>query len=432
MENNFDNRQRKGKRQKIIIAVILALIVVISFLGGYFVHYAVNGKNINTAVRILKIIEKVGFVYDERTGERREITEEEIADALVNAVLDDYASYYTKSEYQSVAEHGKGNYQGFGLTFFDANLTVDRVTGNSPAFKAGIEIGDKIVYGKYGEKEKSFSKYSEMDNFLYNAPSDIDILLKVQRANKELNFTVQKNAYTASYVTYFDSEEAYCFETDKNGKMVGKSYNGKGKSELFDDVALISFSAFEGGASNQMSLALERMKERGRTKLILDLRGNGGGYMDVLTEVAGYLIYCNGKNNFTVAVSESKNNKEYFYSGKNKFNKDITSISVLADKYSASASECLIGAMLHYGGVFSADKLIIQKDDDGKATTFGKGIMQTTYGFIDGSALKLTTARVLWPDETTCIHKKGITTKAENQVGASQVISRALDVLSEI
>jgi C-terminal processing protease CtpA/Prc len=85
--------------------------------------------------------------------------------------------------------------------------------------------------------------------------------------------------------------------------------------------------------------------------------------------------------------------------------------------------------MIHYGGAFSRDKLIIEKDESGNAITYGKGIMQTTYGLIGGGALKLTTARMLWPDGTTCIHGKGITTKAENQVEKDQVLSRALEVL---
>ena len=128
-------------------------------------------------------------------------------------------------------------------------------------------------------------------------------------------------------------------------------------------------------------------------------------------------------------MAESKSAKERFYSGKNRFNTQITSIVVLADQNTASASECLIGAMIYYGGVFSQNKLVIEKGENGKTTTYGKGIMQTTYGFIGGGALKLTTARILWPDEQTCIHGKGIETISENQVNAEDVISRALEVL---
>jgi C-terminal processing protease CtpA/Prc len=248
-------------------------------------------------------------------------------------------------------------------------------------------------------------------------------------SRKELSFTLNKTAYRVSYVTYYDNEIKYCFESENNESLTAKTYYGKGNSMLDSDTAYIAFAGFEGRADVQMINALAKMKERGRTKLILDLRGNGGGRMDILTEIAGALIYCNGKNNFAVAIAEGTRDKSTFYSGKNRYNTAITSISVLADKHSASASECLIGAMIHYGGAFSRDKLIIEKDESGKATTYGKGIMQTTYGLIGGGALKLTTARMLWPDGTTCIHGKGITAKAENQVEKDQVLSRALEVL---
>jgi C-terminal processing protease CtpA/Prc len=72
--------------------------------------------------------------------------------------------------------------------------------------------------------------------------------------------------------------------------------------------------------------------------------------------------------------------------------------------------------MLNYGDFFSVDRLIIERNKSGTARTYGKGIMQTTYSFMDGSALKLTTANIYWPDGSTCIHGKGITTTTQNSV----------------
>ncbi|MBQ3219334.1 MAG: hypothetical protein IJB32_01935 [Clostridia bacterium] len=428
MDNNLDNRLNKGKRQKIVVAIGLALLVVVSFLGGYFLNYIINGKKINKVTSVLRIMESVGFIMDEN-GEPREITEEELADALVNAVLDDYSAYYTAEEYEETKQRGKGNLTGVGLTFYDADCIVDKIVGNSPADNSGIMAGDELLSGEINGKTEQFDKYLDMITFLENVPSEVDLKINAKRNGEKLEFSLKKVKYVASYVTYYDNEVKFCFKTENNDKLTAKSYNGLGKTELNSDTAYISFDSFEGDADKELIQALEFMKERGRTKLILDLRGNGGGYMDVLTEVAGCLIHCNGKNNFIVAVAESKNNKERFYSGKNRFNTEIKSIAVLADKRSASASECLIGAMIHYGGAFSRDKLIIEKAGDQKATTYGKGIMQTTYGLIGGGALKLTTARILWPDEQTCIHGKGIETKAENQVAKEKVLSRALQVL---
>ena len=82
---------------------------------------------------------------------------------------------------------------------------------------------------------------------------------------------------------------------------------------------------------------------------------------------------------------------------------------------------------------FSGDRLIIETDGKGSQATFGKGIMQTTYLLTNGGAFKLTTARIFWPNRTTCIHGKGIgpdIVPEENIVEKSQVISRARDLLS--
>ena len=428
MDNNTDNRINKGKRQKLVVSLVVALVAVVFFWGGYFLNSMINGKKLNRVMSVLRIMENVGYVMDEN-GEPRAITQEELADALVNGVLDQYSAYYTAEEYAEYLAKGNGNFKGIGVTVYNTDLSVYKVIGNSPAEKAGVMVGDVIICGKYGGANKEFSSLLEFNEFIASVPDDTDFVLVAKRNSENISFTVKKSAYKVSYVSYYDNQIKYGFETDENGKMTAKSYEGCGKSFLPNDTAYVTLSSFEGDADAQLIKAFNFMKERGRTKLIFDLRGNGGGYMDVLSEIAGSLIHCNGKNNFSIAVAESKKNKERFYSGKNRFNTSIQSIAVLADENTASASECLIGAMIHYGGVFNRDKLIIEKNLEGKATTYGKGIMQTTYGLIGGGALKLTTARILWPDEQTCIHGKGIETKVENQVEKQDIFSRALEVL---
>ena len=129
-----------------------------------------------------------------------------------------------------------------------------------------------------------------------------------------------------------------------------------------------------------------------------------------------------------VASYQGKRDSGTFKSGANNFFEHLTAISVIANERSASASECLIGALICYGDIFSADRLIIEKNLDGVAKTYGKGIMQTTYKLISGGAFKLTTARILWPDGT-CIHGKGIYTSEENSVLKEHAVERAISTL---
>lgn len=428
MEIENKNRVNQGKKRKIILTITAILLAIISFLGGFFVNRLINGKKLAKVNSILRIMESVGLVFDEN-GEPREITEEDYVNAIVNGVLDQYSQYYTAEEYAEHTEKTKGNYSGIGITFYDNDAIIDSVKGNSPAQKAGIIEGDKIISATLNGTTSVLDSYKKITDFFDSLPSETQFQLSVERGGETLLFTLKKTVYQTSYVTYYDNQYKYCFESEQNQSLTAKSYYGQGNSILANDVAYIVFAGFEGQAASQLFKALEFMKERNKTKLILDLRNNPGGQMNILTEIAGALIYCNGKNNFAVAVAESKKNSETFYSGKNRFNTEISSIVVLANKRSASASEALIGAMIHYGGAFAKDKLVIEKDASGNATTYGKGIMQTTYGLIGGGALKLTTARILWPDGQTCIHQKGITTKTANQVEKENALSRALEII---
>ena len=108
-------------------------------------------------------------------------------------------------------------------------------------------------------------------------------------------------------------------------------------------------------------------------------------------------------------------------------------IAVLADENTASASECLIGAMMDYGSM-TEETLVITKNGD-TARTYGKGIMQTTYvNPTGGDALKLTTAYIYWPVSHTSIHGTGIRTAEANEIvpggfGTDRELDRAVSIM---
>lgn len=127
----------------------------------------------------------------------------------------------------------------------------------------------------------------------------------------------------------------------------------------------------------------------------------------------------NGATNFNL---EKKGDNDY-----------INQTVVLANKNTASASEALIGAMQFYGaGGFNLDKLVCEYNGNRKDySTFGKGIMQTTYSLSTGGAIKMTTAKIYWPDQETCIHDVGITPKNEkNCVNEGMALTRAIEILA--
>ena len=105
----------------------------------------------------------------------------------------------------------------------------------------------------------------------------------------------------------------------------------------------------------------------------------------------------------------------------------------MANENTASASECLIGAMLYYGKCFDVNKLIVVNNslEDGIASTYGKGIMQTTYSnLFTGEAIKLTTAYIFQPDKTTSIHGVGIKATLENSfTDDTLALNRAISII---
>ncbi len=439
-QEDFDNivkeSEKKPKKpvvKKVFSVVALFLSFVLTFIGGYFSRYLFDSKEINKTHDLVRIIEKFGYVLDEN-GNPRELTETDYARALADGLLDQYSRYYTKAEYQQMNSEKSGNRTGFGVSIYSEASQLPiiiSVVGNSPAEKAGFKDGDIVNSATIeGQETVNFTNAKELNDFFLACSSQVKVKFKVSRGATLLTLEMQKAFYKASYITYYDSQRKMSLDDDN--LIPQPTEYPQDKMNLPSDTALIKISNFEGGVATQLSVALSYMQEKGRTKLILDLRDNGGGFMTALCDVAKQLIYNGGKKTL-ISYAKGKTASESFYMKSEKNNSFITKISVLANDGTASASECLIGAMAHYGERFSLDNLVVEKNQEGVAKTYGKGIMQTTYLLIDGSAIKLTTARVFWPDKTTSIHDKGILpTLTENATERGEsAIERAVAILQD-
>ena len=422
------------KKTKVILSTILAIFIfLLGGVGGFLVNRLTKSNASNTIEEILRIIDNVGYVYDEQTFEKKELTAEELADAILMA-LDDYATYYTPEEYSNLLKKREGRYTNYGFGFYGEDLKIDVCYYNSPAFKAGVRRGDVIVGGRLSleQENHTFTDVYDFINYYRTGNADQTIYITLSRKGEftEREFSFKPSQYEAVYVSYSDSEKTIHFEekNDNRTAYLGES----GISGLPSDTAYIDFVSFEGKAAAQLRDAVSIMKENGKTSLILDLRNNGGGQISILEEVVGTLIYNEGKSNFPIIYEHHRNHTEITYSAKNQNNDFIQKIVVLANENTASASECLIGAMSHYGnGVFSLDQLVVEKNNEGVARTYGKGIMQTMYTLISGGAFTLTTAKLSWPDQTTCIHGVGVRpTIIENAVEQDDALLRAIELLS--
>ncbi len=422
-------------KKKVLIIIISVLSLVISFTGGFFTHYFSQGQTLRLVEEITNIIENNA---KSPYGEDKEFSSVLIAKKLVEGVLDndDYAVYYSEQEYEKIKKRNVGNYEGLGFSPYLDLPYVYSVVGNSPADRAGLKKEDNIIsVSVNGGEPVLTSKTSDLENEIKDITSNDQVVFLVERDGEKnpLQLQMKKENFVASYVTYIDSEKGIKFWSF-DGTNPEMTYFSEYKNESLPlDTAHILLTSFEGGASEQLGQVLDYAYSHGRQKIILDLRGNGGGMMSVLEKVASYFINNGGNKNNLITKGEERKGSSSFYTDGNNFNSNLKEVVVIADQRTASASECLIGAMLCYGDAgFSYDNLLITKNANrNNFSTYGKGIMQTTFPLVSGGALKLTTARIYWPDLTTCIQGVGIEQKnSANQVSDTNAIERAVEILS--
>ena len=401
---------KKKKMRKIGYAGIAVGIAVLSFFAGMGVTWSSIDPELRT---LLAIKQKIQKDYYET------VTDEQFYDALFSAVndkiLDDYSGYMSAEEYAEYTKDLSGNRAGLGVVFRtktesgEDQLLITRVCGNSPAESAGLKAGECVVGFGATETALTYSvSYDEFYEFLQDYGAGEKFFLQVENNGLARTLEISREEYVENYVFYRSNTTAYAFGTVDSRLEIAQD---NVLASLDDDTAYIRITQFTGNASGAFITAMQIFEREGKKNLVLDLRGNGGGYLTAMQTIAAYFCKTATSTNPVVAIADYGKKQEIFRARTNLYYdyfQDDSRIVLLADGDSASASECLIGSMLDYGALTYAD--ICLTEDNGVAKTYGKGIMQTTYyvNYIEGNAIKLTTARVLWPISKTCIHARGV------------------------
>ena len=398
------------KLKKILIPIICVIGSVAVFFLGFFTREFTYSDVQRAVLNILDKYEKFYYYEDEN-----------VVDTISDAIFDKYSTYMTKEEYEAIKSEANGETQGIGVGFNVGSLKIVSVTTNSPCDKAGVKAGGTVVKVAVNGTEKPFTTYDEFFSIMDGVSLGETINLTVNYDGAETTYSVKKEDYKRSYVTYRDNTGTYNFLDDGGMKLTLRNLD----NIIKPSTAYIKYEQFSGRASGsdgsvgQLKTALDRFRSSGNKNLILDLRDNGGGYMDVLSEVAGLFVEKSG-NNQVLSIAKDKYNKvSKFYVKNNAYSSyGFENIIVLANQNTASASEVLIGAMLDYD---TQNKVTVVLDghlENGEKVyrSFGKGIMQTTYLNLDGSAVKVTTAEIFWPKSNISIHKKGVTTEISSKV----------------
>ena len=424
-----DGKRTGGKREKCkaffkkkpVRAISCILALSCAFFGGFFTHKATLPKEIDS---LLWAKERIQKDYLD------EISDEEFYNGVfngVNSLLDRYSMYLTADENDAAVKKSAGEYSGLGLYFVSATadsangVTVSRTAGGSPAEAAGIADGSRIT--AYGADENSMQKYSTLTAFTeftakYAAGENFYVEETRYPYGEGDSRLVQlhKATFTENYVTYRSATAAYVYLGGNATETERKTADGAAYvlPNLPEDTAYIRLTQFNGNAAAEFDGAMKRFKTDGKKRLVLDLRGNGGGDMEILRSIASYFCKDATEKTPAAAKAEYRDGKTYVFDAKHNDYAEYFGAEgaayVLADSGTASASECLLGAMLDYGTT-TYERVCLTADSDGTAKTYGKGIMQTTFSrFLWRSeAIKLTSARICWPVSGKCIHGVGVT-----------------------
>lgn len=303
-----------------------------------------------------------------------EINDEELIDGAlkgyVNALGDPYTTYYTKEEMKEIMEETNGNFVGIGIymteNIKDNVIIVIKPIENSPAEKAGILPGDIIT--KINDVEYTGDKLEEASNKI-RGEEGTKVKLEIYRNGETKEFEITRKKVVISHIT---------------------------TKVLEDNIGYIAISDFDGDCANEFKTKYKELEKKGITKLIIDIRNNGGGIVDESLEIANTIIE---KGSTLLITKDKKNNEDITKATENPIiNMPVV---VLTNEYSASASEILAGAL----------------KDNNKATlvgtkTYGKGIIQELNKLSDGSGLKVTVSEYYTPNHTA-INKIGITPDVE-------------------
>ena len=369
----------------------LAILAVVSMIIGSVITVAIKDFDVakvntnKTEVSYSKT--KKGFdslyeTYDTIMSEYyKDVDSDKLIEGAINGMLesldDEHTMYFDKKSKEEFDSELSGNYYGIGAQIqltSDETIKITKVFDNSPAKKAGLKEEDVFV-SVDGTSVKGKSA-TEVANMLKSDSVKTSTIV-VKRNDKELTFKVTKENITLFSV----SSEML----DNNGKNVG----------------YLSVSIFGQKTYSQFNDALTKLEKQDMDSLIIDLRGNTGGYLSTVTNMLEEFI---DKGNVIYQIQSSSGVKQYKTV---KASEKKYKIVVLIDGGSASASEIMSAAMKEVYGA----TLVGQ-------TTYGKGTVQTTKNLSNGSMIKYTIEKWLTPSGKS-IDKEGIKPDYEVELGDS-------------
>lgn len=338
----------------------LPLVLCLGIAAGVFIGANFSKRNTSSEVNqdVQKFREVLTQIKDEYvdTISTTRLVDEAIQHMLHK--LDPHSAYIPASDRIAANEDLRGNFDGIGVEFniFNDTVVVVSALSGGPSEALGIQSGDKIV--QVDGKSLAGISVTTMDVMkALKGPKGTQVQVTVLRRNKELEYTI-----TRDKIPNYSVDVAYM---------------------VTPDIGYIKVNRFSATTYEEFQSGLKKLKEKGMQKLILDLQGNPGGYMNMAIEMADEFLG-SGKRIVSQKGKERKYNAEASATNRGEFEKG--DLVVLVNEGSASASEILAGALQD-----NDRALIVGR------RSFGKGLVQSPFDLSDGSELRLTISRYYTP-----------------------------------
>lgn len=355
----------KNSKHTIIFPLVLAVGIVLGILLGQFV-----GRN-KAETQLRTIISRTGLTSPNKLMQTCMLVENKYVDSismdsltelvipLMMKELDPHSEYIPARDMQAMNEVLEAEFDGIGVTFNAATDTVIilSVIPNGPSAKAGIVAGDRII---------------EVDDTLVSG-------VKMPQNNIVKRLRGKRGTHVKLSLQRQGVEELVEMDVVRDAipiKSIESAFM------INDEVGFVRLSQFARTSHAELMKALSVLREQGMTKLIFDLRGNSGGFLDQAILIANEFL---PQGNLIVYTEDRNGQQVKEYSDGSGSATDLDLI-VLIDEGSASSSEILAGA--------------VQDNDRGTIVgrrSFGKGLVQQQVPYADGSALRLTIARYYTP-----------------------------------
>ena len=359
---------KKNHFKETVFIVLMIICLGIGFISGYIIRKTnidTNNRESNTSV-LDEAYEILNEYWYNPNDNKVDIEGNSIA-ALVNSLGDIHSSYFTFEQSVAFNQSVEGNFDGIGVAYTALNngIIITKVYQNSPATQSGIQVGDIIT--------------------------NVDDSNIAGKSSDEVKELVRGQAGTSVKLRILRNDET--FDIDVKRGSVETAVNGEIREENNKKFGYIEISTFSTTTGEEVEDFLQSFVDEQISNLVIDLRGNGGGYLVAANDVLnlfideGKTIYQMKEKSGAVQKTKASDCKKYSFANN----------YILVDGQTASASEVVAGALQE----FCDFKLV-------GSQTYGKGTAQTQKQLSDGSVLKYTYARWMLPSGTW-INRKGLT-----------------------